>query len=128
MIRRPPRSTLFPYTTLFRSPTPTPSPTPSPTATPAQCGASQLSSPLSGPLSSTTTFTWTAQTGASLYELSLGTTGTGSTNIQDTNQLLNLSSTVTGLPNGNLYVRVWTLCNSQTWFRNDYTFVVGTTS
>src|SRR3712207_8600434 len=24
MIRRPPRSTLFPYTTLFRSPTPTP--------------------------------------------------------------------------------------------------------
>src|SRR3712207_8882779 len=26
MIRRPPRSTLFPYTTLFRSPTSTPSP------------------------------------------------------------------------------------------------------
>src|SRR5256885_10815068 len=27
MIRRPPRSTLFPYTTLFRSPCPTPTPT-----------------------------------------------------------------------------------------------------
>src|SRR2546425_4969097 len=27
MIRRPPRSTLFPYTTLFRSPTTLPSPT-----------------------------------------------------------------------------------------------------
>src|SRR3712207_8773183 len=26
MIRRPPRSTLFPYTTLFRSPSPSPSP------------------------------------------------------------------------------------------------------
>src|SRR2546425_8582572 len=26
MIRRPPRSTLFPYTTLFRSPTPDPAP------------------------------------------------------------------------------------------------------
>src|SRR2546428_9733479 len=26
MIRRPPRSTLFPYTTLFRSPPPSPSP------------------------------------------------------------------------------------------------------
>src|SRR5688572_31354232 len=28
MIRRPPRSTLFPYTTLFRSPAPTPMPRP----------------------------------------------------------------------------------------------------
>src|SRR2546430_11273649 len=28
MIRRPPRSTLFPYTTLFRSPRPTPRPPP----------------------------------------------------------------------------------------------------
>src|SRR5579862_9973421 len=38
MIRRPPRSTLFPYTTLFRSPPPTPQPTaqrtPSPTPPP----------------------------------------------------------------------------------------------
>src|SRR5216684_7813890 len=30
MIRRPPRSTLFPYTTLFRSPTPERRPTPEP--------------------------------------------------------------------------------------------------
>src|SRR5437588_1906189 len=29
MIRRPPRSTLFPYTTLFRSSSPSPSPSPS---------------------------------------------------------------------------------------------------
>src|SRR5260370_29446163 len=42
MIRRPPRSTLFPYTTLFRSPTtrpwPTPTcprPPPSPTSSPS---------------------------------------------------------------------------------------------
>src|SRR5437899_10250280 len=32
MIRRPPRSTLFPYTTLFRSRNPTEKRTPSPTA------------------------------------------------------------------------------------------------
>src|SRR5258708_8120138 len=32
MIRRPPRSTLFPYTTLFRSPSP---PNPTPVAAPA---------------------------------------------------------------------------------------------
>src|ERR1022692_830332 len=35
MIRRPPRSTLFPYMTLFRSPSPVPSPTPGITPTPS---------------------------------------------------------------------------------------------
>src|SRR5258708_8786929 len=35
MIRRPPRSTLFPYTTLFRSSIGTSSPAPVPAATPA---------------------------------------------------------------------------------------------
>src|SRR5260370_19024085 len=34
MIRRPPRSTLFPYTTLFRSPSPTVTMTPLPSPTP----------------------------------------------------------------------------------------------
>src|SRR2546429_4854288 len=32
MIRRPPRSTLFPYTTLFRSPNPAPASAPAPVA------------------------------------------------------------------------------------------------
>src|SRR5688572_31629209 len=47
MIRRPPRSTLFPYTTLFRSPTPTMR------RRPALAGAAYLppqSSPTSPPL------------------------------------------------------------------------------
>src|SRR3712207_8257025 len=35
MIRRPPRSTLFPYTTLFRSPRDKPNRSPRPTHTPA---------------------------------------------------------------------------------------------
>src|SRR3712207_6899387 len=34
MIRRPPRSTLFPYTTLFRSPVPAPAPAPMTPAAP----------------------------------------------------------------------------------------------
>src|SRR6266480_7377559 len=39
MIRRPPRSTLFPYTTLFRSPVPTTNgPTPRSTTSPAGTG------------------------------------------------------------------------------------------
>src|SRR5436309_4733262 len=42
MIRRPPRSTLFPYTTLFRSPT-------CADATPPNCGSSTFNSPRSKP-------------------------------------------------------------------------------
>src|SRR5260221_9631445 len=39
MIRRPPRSTLFPYTTLFRSQAPASTPTPPPThTTPGKSG------------------------------------------------------------------------------------------
>src|SRR3712207_8928666 len=40
MIRRPPRSTLFPYTTLFRSTAATPTATASPPAIPSGPGAS----------------------------------------------------------------------------------------
>src|SRR3712207_7150250 len=36
MIRRPPRSTLFPYTTLFRSPAPAPAPRRVPVGLPAR--------------------------------------------------------------------------------------------
>src|SRR2546423_4172380 len=43
MIRRPPRSTLFPYTTLFRSPAPTP-PRDAPVAPHRQTPRSALSS------------------------------------------------------------------------------------
>src|SRR5260370_22530340 len=43
MIRRPPRSTLFPYTTLFRSPTPTSWRKSSPAS--SGCGLSTTSSP-----------------------------------------------------------------------------------
>src|SRR3712207_7695174 len=46
MIRRPPRSTLFPYTTLFRSPR---SPPPSSPATSASRGGAPFSSPPSSP-------------------------------------------------------------------------------
>src|SRR2546422_1774380 len=39
MIRRPPRSTLFPYTTLFRSPPPAAPPAAAPPAAPAAAAA-----------------------------------------------------------------------------------------
>src|SRR5258708_24152689 len=48
MIRRPPRSTLFPYTTLFRSRTSFNSPSPPPSL-PAKTATSNLSRPSSSP-------------------------------------------------------------------------------
>src|SRR5438552_8047889 len=46
MIRRPPRSTLFPYTTLFRSTSP-PSPVASPTSTARSCATTWPTPPCS---------------------------------------------------------------------------------
>src|SRR5688572_32642510 len=45
MIRRPPRSTLFPYTTLFRSPTPAPPGRPFSRTSPPTRSARSLSTP-----------------------------------------------------------------------------------
>src|SRR3712207_6850576 len=56
MIRRPPRSTLFPYTTLFRSelsPSPTRSPAPDPMSSTAELRPPPTSSPAPEPMSST---------------------------------------------------------------------------
>src|SRR5206468_9382025 len=44
-IRRPPRSTLFPYTTLFRSVLPAPTPPRAPAAWRGRCGASRRRTP-----------------------------------------------------------------------------------
>src|SRR5258708_9248519 len=50
MIRRPPRSTLFPYTTLFRSPRPWPrSGTPTPTSTGVMHRSEEHTSELQSP-------------------------------------------------------------------------------
>src|SRR5437762_9424879 len=50
MFRQPPRSTLFPYTTLFRSEAACPRPTPAPPRSPATCarrGCGTTSRPIS---------------------------------------------------------------------------------
>ncbi|MGE0058608.1 MAG: hypothetical protein AB7T32_11550, partial [Dehalococcoidia bacterium] len=108
--------------TATRTPTaaPTRTATPTPTATPsnARLISPQPGSTLSG---TTVTFSWTAATGASAYQLYVGTAAGGYDirNVRTTST----STTVTNLPRGNrtIYVRLWTQVGS-TWRFDDYTY------
>src|SRR5260221_4318075 len=85
MIRRPPRSTLFPYTTLFRSATPTATDAcdPSPTLTFAD-----VTTPGSCPQAYSVTRTWTAR------EIC----GNHATNPDTQNALMTTSPWISSLP------------------------------
>jgi hypothetical protein len=77
-------------------------------------------STLSGP---SATFTWTTATGATGYYLWLGSTGVGSHNLHDSNQVTVNSETVSGLPtNGEtIYARLYTSYNGALAYF-DYTY------
>ena len=83
-----------------------------------------LSSPASGSTlaGSTVTFTWTTGTGVSEYDLHVGTTGAGSSNIFG-GTVSGQTKTVTGIPTtgGTLNVRLYSLINGA-WQDIDYTF------
>jgi surface antigen len=72
------------------------------------------------------TFDWTVGTGASDYFLYVGTTQ-GANNVFAKDEGLAASQVVNGLPNGTIWVRLWTLIGS-TWWINDYSYteIVGT--
>jgi hypothetical protein len=72
-------------------------------------------------------FTWTSETGATLYYLSIGSTGVGSTNIFNSGWRDVTTWTATGLPtNGEtLYVRLST-DYSGTVVHNDYSYTAST--
>ena len=69
------------------------------------------------------TYTWTAVTGATDYELFLGSTGKGSYNLYYSGNTLAISATVGGLPtNGEtVYARLFTKFNGVTEY-NDYVY------
>jgi len=71
---------------------------------------------------SSATFTWTAGTGVTQYDLHVGTTGAGSSNIFG-GTVTGQSKTVTGIPTtgGMLNVRLYSLING-VWQYNDYTY------
>src|SRR5213075_2432447 len=73
---------------------------------------------------STTTFGWSAVTGASQYWLYVGTAGAGSADIFNASTGTAVSATAPGIPtSGTIYVRLWTLAAS--WQFNDYTYTAG---
>jgi uncharacterized delta-60 repeat protein len=90
---------------------PVPTPTATPTATPnGNCVAAQITSPANGSnIQSTTTFNWSAATGASRVSLHIGTQGPGSVDIYGADQGTNTSVTISNLV-GTIYVRLTTYC------------------
>jgi len=96
------------------------------TYTASSTGASAvLTSPTTGSAltGSSVTFTWTAGSGVTQYELWMGSAGVGSGNIYYPGLTTGTTETVTGLPtNGEtLYVRLWSKI-AGVWNYNDYTY------
>ena len=85
-----------------------------------------LSSPASGSTlgGSSATFTWTAGSGVSLYQLLIGTTGAGSWNVYGGPYTAATSVPVSGIPTGGgtLYVRVRSYINGA-WQVSDSTLI-----
>ena len=88
-------------------------------------GLAVLTSPTTGSAltSSSVAFTWTAGAGATEYELWVGSSGVGSSNIHYPGLTNGTTETVTGLPtNGEtLYVRLYSKI-AGVWHSNDYTY------
>jgi len=84
-----------------------------------------LTSPTTGSTltGSSVAFSWTAGTGATEYELWVGSTGAGSSNLNYPGLATGTTETVSGLPsNGEtLYVRLYSKINGA-WQFNDYTY------
>jgi hypothetical protein len=72
---------------------------------------------------STVTFSWTTGGGVSDYQLNLGTTGVGSTNLYNSGHTTATSAAVTRLPTTGvkIYARLWSFANGA-WQSTDYTY------
>jgi len=84
-----------------------------------------LTSPTSGSIlaGSDVTFTWSAGSGITNYELYVGTTGAGSNNLYNSGEITTTSDTVSGIPtNGEaIYVRLYSKTSGLSQYY-DYTF------
>jgi hypothetical protein len=76
---------------------------------------------------STVTFTWTAGAGPTEYQLELGTTGVGSSNLYNSGGTTATTETVSGLPtNGvKVYARLYQMIDAK-WQSTDYTYTAYT--
>ena len=81
-----------------------------------------MTSPDNGSLvGSSALFQWSAGTGVSSYWLYVGTTGAGSFNIFNASTGTSRSRTVSGLPTGTIYVRLWSFLYGN-WVFQDYVY------
>ena len=94
-----------------------------------EAGAAKLASltapaPGSRLSGSSATFSWTSGTGVTAYQLHVGTTGFGSSDVFDSNKLTATSVAVSGIPtNGStLYVRLFSMVNGA-WRSSDFTII-----
>jgi hypothetical protein len=101
------------------------------TYTEASAAPATMSTPTPGSTltGSSAMFTWAAGTGVTQYDLYVGTTGAGSSNIKASGALTALNYTVSGIPTtgGTLYVRLLSLING-VWQHNDYTYTEASTA
>jgi hypothetical protein len=72
---------------------------------------------------STVTFTWTAGAGPTEYQLELGTTGVGSSNLYNSGATTATTETVSGLPTTGVkvYARLYQMIDAK-WQSTDYTY------
>jgi len=95
------------------------------TYTEATSTPSAMTSPAPGSVltGASATFAWTAGAGVTQYNLHIGTTGAGSTNVATTGSITTLSHTVFAIPTtgATLYVRLYSLI-SGAWQYIDYTY------
>ncbi len=87
--------------------------------------AATLSTPTPGSVlsGSSSTFTWTAGSGVASYQLFLGTTGVGSSNVYNSGHISGTSTSVTGIPiyGQKVYVRLYSEIGGA-WQFADYTY------
>ncbi len=76
---------------------------------------------------STVTFTWTAGAGPTEYQLELGTTGVGSSNLYNSGGTTATTETVSGLPTTGVkvYARLYQMIDAK-WQSTDYTYTAYT--
>ena len=78
--------------------------------------------PFTSLTSTSATFTWDAGIGVTQYQLAIGVSGVGSTEVFNANLGTARTQTVSNLPSngGTIYVRLWSLIG--TWVFTDYTY------
>ncbi len=84
-----------------------------------------MTSPSNGSvIGSSVTLQWSTGSGVSSYWLHIGTTGVGSSNLYNASNGTSRTKTISGLPTGTIYVRLWSYIYGN-WASRDYVYYRG---